>query len=429
MTEKGVFMPSRTKQKNAEIAAWSAALPKIPKELIDPFVTGPMMTGEAVNAATMAFKKALIERAMGAELGHHLGQAVSGSESADNHRNGTSAKTVLTGTGSVRVDIPRDRNGSFEPLLIPKHERRFTGFDDKIIALYARGMTMREIQGFLLESYAVEVSPEFISSVTEAVMAEVTAWQSRPLEPMYPVVFFDALRVKIKEDAVVRNKAIYLALGVQRDGSRDILGLWIEGTEGAKFWLKVFNDLKTRGVNDILIAVTDGLKGMPEALAAVFPATTLQTCIVHLIRNSLDYAGWKERKALAAALKPIYTATNAEAAEAALEAFEQGPWGKKFPTVVAAWRRAWSHVIPFFAFPPQIRRVIYTTNAIESVHARLRKIIKSRGHFPSDEAAIKLIWLALRNITADWGRAAKDWKEAMNQFAIIYEDRFTKEAV
>lgn len=417
-------MPSRTKQKNAEIAARSAALPKIPKELMDQLVSGPM-TGEEVNAATMAFKKALIERVMGAELGHHLGHAEA---EAGNHRNGTSGKTVITGEGPVRVEIPRDRNGSFEPLLIPKHERRFTGFDEKIIAMYARGMTMREIQGFLLESYGVDVSPEFISSVTEAVMAEVTAWQSRPLEPMYPVVFFDALRVKIKEDAVVRNKAIYLALGVQRDGCRDILGLWIEGTEGAKFWMKVFNDLKTRGVNDILIAVTDGLKGMPEALAAVFPATTLQTCIVHLIRNSLDYASWKDRKALAAALKPIYTAATAEAAQAELDVFERGPWGQKFPTVVAAWRRAWSHVIPFFAFPPQIRRVIYTTNAIESIHAQLRKIIKSRGHFPSDDAATKLIWLALRNITADWGRASKDWKEAMNQFAILYEDRFMKAA-
>jgi putative transposase len=388
------------------------------------------MTGEAVNAASMAFKKALIERAMGAELGHHLGYAAGAAkpETAANQRNGKTAKTVLTGEGPVRIEVPRDRDGSFEPVLIPKHERRFTGFDEYIIAMYARGMTMREIQGFLLESYGTDVSAEFISSVTEAVMAEVTAWQARPLEPMYPVVYFDALRVKIKEDAVVRNKAIYLALGVLPDGSRDILGLWIEGTEGAKFWMKVFNDLKTRGVGDILIAVTDGLKGMPEALATVFPATTLQTCIVHLIRNSLDYASWKDRKLLAAAIRPIYTAANAEAAQAELDAFEQGPWGQKFPTVVAAWRRAWSHVIPFFAFPPQIRRVIYTTNAIESVNARLRKIIKTRGHFPSDDAATKLIWLALRNITAEWGRAAKDWKEAMNQFAILYEDRFTKVA-
>lgn len=422
-------MPSKTKLKNAAIAARSAALPKISNELIDQFVTGPM-TGEAVNAASMAFKKALIERAMGAELGHHLGYPAGTAkpQALGNQRNGRSAKTVLTGEGPLRIEVPRDRDGSFEPVLIPKHERRFTGFDEHIIALYARGMTMREIQGFLLESYGTEVSAEFISSVTEAVMAEVTAWQARPLEAMYPVVFFDALRVKIKEDAVVRNKAIYLALGVLPDGSRDILGLWIEGSEGAKFWMKVFNDLKTRGVNDILIAVTDGLKGMPEALGAVFPATTLQTCIVHLIRNSLDYASWKDRKLLAAAIRPIYTAANAEAASAELDAFEQGPWGQKFPTVVAAWRRAWSHVIPFFAFPPQIRRVIYTTNAIESVNARLRKIIKTRGHFPSDDAAAKLIWLALRNITAEWGRAAHNWKEAMNQFAILYEDRFTKAA-
>jgi putative transposase len=289
-------------------------------------------------------------------------------------------------------------------------------------------MTVREVQGFLADQYGVEVSPEFISSVTDAVMAEVGAWQARPLEPMYPVVFFDALRVKTREDAVVRNKAIYLALGVLPDGTRDILRLWIEGTEGAKFWIKVFNDLKTRGINDILIAVTDGLKGMPEALGAVYPATTLQTCIVHLIRNSLDYASWKDRKLLAAAIKPIYTAPSAEAAQAELAAFEQGPWGQRFPTVVAAWRRAWDRVIPFFAFPPAVRRVIYTTNAIESINAQLRKIIKTRGHFPSDDAASKLIWLALRNITTDWGRAVHNWKEAMNQFAILYADRFTTRA-
>ena len=422
-------MPSKTKMKNAAIAARSAALPSIPKELIDLFVTGPM-SGDAVNAASVAFKKALIERAMGAELSHHLGYPPGADkpEEASNHRNGTSGKTVLTDTGSLRIEVPRDREGSYEPVLIPKHERRFTGFDDKIIAMYARGMTMREVQGFLLESYGVEVSPEFISSVTDAVMAEVGAWQARPLEPMYPVVFFDALRVKIREDAVVRNKAIYLALGVLPDGTRDILGLWIEGTEGAKFWMKVFNDLKTRGVGDILIAVTDGLKGMAEALGAVFPATTLQTCIVHLIRNSLDYASWKDRKGLAAAIKPIYTAPSAEAAEAELAIFERGAWGLKFPTVAAAWRRAWDKVIPFFAFPPAVRKVVYTTNAIESINARLRKIIKTRGHFPSDDAATKLVWLALRNITADWGRAAPDWKAAMNQFAILYADRFTKAA-
>ena len=400
-------------------------LPSIPKELIDHFVSGPM-SAEAVNAASMAFKKALIERALGAELSHHLGYPP-GAEKPDevsNHRNGVTRKTVLTEGGPLRIDIPRDREGRFEPILIPKHERRFTGFDDKIIAMYARGMTIREIQGFLADQYGTEVSPEFISSVTDAVIAEVTAWQSRPLEPMYPVVFFDALRVKIREDAVVRNKAIYLALGVLPDGTRDILGLWIENTEGAKFWMKVFNDLKTRGVGDVLIAVTDGLKGMPEALGAVFPETTLQTCVVHLIRNSLDYASWIDRKALAAAIKPIYPAPSAEAALAELDAFAPGAWGQKLHTVEGGWRRAWDRVIPFFAFPPAIRRVIYTTNAIESINARLRKIIKTRGHFPSDDAANKLIWLALRNITADWGRASKDWKEAMNQFAILYAERF-----
>ncbi|MDR6500606.1 transposase-like protein [Burkholderia ambifaria] len=314
-------------------------------------------------------------------------------------------------------------------MLIPKHGRRFTGFGDKIVAMYARGMTVCEIQGFLLEQYGTEVSPDFISSVTDEVMAEVTAWQARPLEPMYPVVFFDALRVKIREDAVVRNKAVYLALGVLPDGSRDILGLWIENTEGAKFWMKVFNDLKTRGIHDVLIAVTDGLKGMPEALAAVFPATTLQTCVVHLIRNSLDYASWKDRKGLAAAIKPIYTAPSSEAAQAELEAFAEGPWGQRFPPVSTAWRNAWDRVIPFFAFPPEIRKVIYTTNAIENINSQLRKIIKTRGHFATDDAATKLIWLALRNITADWGRAAKDWKAAMNQFAILYADRFVRPSV
>ncbi len=420
-------MPSKKKP----TAAGLTALPSIPKELIEQLTGGATpMTADQINATTMALKKALIERALGAELSHHLGYPPGRArpEEAANLRNGTSAKTVLTEDGPLRIEVPRDRAGSFEPILIPKHERRFTGFDDKIVAMYARGMTVREIQGFLAEQYGTEVSPDFISSVTDAVMAEVTAWQGRPLEPMYPVVFFDALRVKIREDAVVRNKAIYLALGVLPDGTRDILGLWIENTEGAKFWMKVFNDLKTRGVADILIAVTDGLKGIPEALAAVFPATTLQTCIVHLIRNSLDYASWKDRKALAAALKPIYTAPSAEAAAAELDALEAGPWGQKFPTVVATWRRAWDRVIPFFAFSPAVRRVIYTTNAIESLHSRLRKIIKTRGHFPSDDAATKLLWLALRNITADWGRAAKEWKEAMNQFAIAYGERFTRPA-
>ena len=401
-------------------------LPAIPAELVDQFVKGPM-TAEAVQDLSMAFKKALIERALGAELGHHLGYPLGGErpEQATNQRNGKSRKTVLTDDGPLQVEIPRDRDGSFAPILIPKHERRFTGFDDKIIAMYARGMTVREIQGFLAEQYGTEVSPEFISSVTDAVMDEVTAWQTRPLETMYPVVFFDALWVKIREDGVVRNKAVYLALAVLPDGTRDILGLWIEQTEGAKFWMKVFNELKTRGTQDILIAVTDGLKGMEQSLNAVFPATTLQTCIVHLIRSSLDYASWKERRTVAAPLKPIYTAATVEAALAALAEFEQGPWGQRYAPIAEAWRRAWDRVIPFFTFPPAIRKVIYTTNAIESINAQLRRAVKTRGHFPSDEAATKLLWLVLRNVTNGWGSATHDWKAAMNQFAVIYAERFT----
>jgi len=414
-------MPSKIKQLERDVGK----LPTIPRELVDQFLTGPM-SGEAINAASLAFKQALIEASLTAELSHHLGYAPGAErpEAVTNQRNGVTAKTVLTGDGKLRIETPRDRDGSFEPVLVPKHARRFTAFDDSIVALYARGLTVREIQGYLAETYGTEVGHDLISTVTDGVLAEVTAWQARPLEPVYPVVFFDALRVKTREDNVVRNKAVYLALGVRRDGTREILGLWIETTEGAKFWMKVFNDLKTRGVNDILIAVTDGLTGMPAALAAVFPRTTLQTCIVHLIRNSLDYASWKDRKPLAAALRPIYAAASAEAALAALDAFEEGEWGRKFPTVAAAWRRAWDQVIPFFTFPSAIRRVIYTTNAIESLNARLRKIIKTRGHFPTDDAANKLIWLALRNITADWGKAAHHWKEAMNQFAILYDDRF-----
>jgi putative transposase len=416
-------MPSKRKQ---PFGAKPVPELNIPPALLDHVVKGPM-TQDEVEAVCRSLKKAVIERAMGGEMTHHLGYSPGEAKPAEqaNHRNGTTGKTVITDDGPVRIEVPRDRDGSFEPQIIPKHARRFTGFDDKVIAMYARGMTVREIQGFLAEIYGTEVSPEFISQVTEEVTAEITAWQSRPLEPMYPVIFFDALRVKVRDDAVVRNKAVYLALGVLPDGTRDVLGMWIEQTEGAKFWLKVFNDLRTRGVNDILIAVVDGLKGLAEAIEVAFPKTTVQTCIVHLIRNSLDYASWKDRKAVAAALKPIYAAASATAAQEALEAFEAGPWGRKYPTIAQSWRRAWEHVIPFFAFPPDVRRVIYTTNAIESLHMQLRKIIKTRGHFPSDEAAIKLMWLALRNILADKVRSAKEWKAAMNQFAVMYGDRFT----
>lgn len=403
-------------------------LPAISKELLDQLVTGPMSPAEAQEIAS-TFKKALYERILGAELSHHLGYKLGEARPSEssNHRNGATGKTVLTEDGPLRLDVPRDRDGSFEPLLIPKHERRFTGFDDKILAMYARGMTVREIQGFLREQYGTEVSADFISSVTDEVMSEITAWQARPLEPMYPVVFFDALWVKIRDEGVVRNKAVYLALGVQRDGVREVLGLWIEQTEGAKFWLKVFNDLRTRGVHDILIAVTDGLTGIGDALRATFAATTHQTCIVHLIRNSLDCASWPDRKALAKAIKPIYTAVNAEVAEAELDEFEQSALSRKLPNVAASWRRAWDRVIPFFAFSPGVRKLIYTTNAIESLHASLRKIIKTRGHFPSDDAATKLIWLAMRNTMGNRTANLREWRVAMNELAIAYGDRFTSD--
>ena len=418
-------MPTK-KRTLAGQAAERGPLPSIPPELIEQLVQGPMTPSEAQDLF-LSLQKAVIERLMNAEMSQHLGYKPSEDkpDGQTNERNGASGKTVLTDTGPVRIEEPRDHVGSFEPILIPKHERRFTGFDDKIIAMYARGMSVREIQGFIAESYGTQVSPDFISSVTDEVMAEAVAWQSRPLEQMYPVVFFDALRVKIRSDGGVTNKAVYLALGIQADGQRDVLGLWIEQTEGAKFWLKVFNDLKTRGCQDILIAVVDGLKGLADAINTVYPKSTVQTCIVHLIRNSLDYAGWKDRKLVAQALRPIYTAPSEEAARDALEAFAKGSWGIKYPSIVQSWTRAWEHVIPFFVFPPDIRRVIYTTNAIESLNMQLRKIIKTRGHFPNDESAIKLLWLALRNVLSKSVRRAFDWKVAMNQFAILYGERFT----
>ncbi|WP_224052114.1 IS256 family transposase, partial [Burkholderia cepacia] len=325
-----------------------------------------------INEQLAALKKAIFERALGGELTHHLGYEKGEAKPSDstNHRNGTSRKRITTDDDLLDVEIPRDGEGTFDPVLIAKGERRLTGFDDKIIAMYARGMSVREIQGFLLEMYGIEVSPDFISTLTDAVIDEVREWQQRPLEPMYPVVFFDALRVKIRDEGVVRNKAIYLALGVHRDGTRDVLGLWIEQTEGAKFWLRVVNDLKLRGVQDILIAVVDGLKGFPEAINTVFPETTVQTCIVHLIRNSLDFASWKDRKSAAAALKEIYRAPTAEAAAVALDAFDAGPWGTKYPPIAALWRRAWEQVIPFYAFAPDIRKIIYTT---DEIHKPLRR--------------------------------------------------------
>jgi transposase-like protein len=370
-------------------------------------------------------KKALAERMLQAELTHHLEQQRNAPEQTRNHRNGSSKKSVLAAETKLTLDIPRDRDGSFEPQLVAKHQRRLPGFDDKVISLYARGLPVREIQGHLTELYGLEVSPDLISTITGEVMDEVIEWQNRPLEPMYPLVFFDALRVKIRDEGTVKNKAVYLALGVRADGTKEILGIWIEQTEGAKFWLRVMTELKNRGVEDVLIAVVDGLKGFPQAINAVFPQAQIQTCIVHLIRNSLDFVGWKERKLVAAELKNIYRATTEDEAAQALESFAAGPWGQKYPTITAIWRRQWQEVIPFFAYPLEVRRIMYTTNAIESLNMQVRKVIKNRGHFPNDEAATKLIWLALRNIAKNWKMPAITWRAAKNQFAILFAERFT----
>jgi len=374
-----------------------------------------------------ALKKRVIEKALAGELTHHLGykqgQKPSGTE---NWRNGYSAKTVIGEEGPMEIAVPRDRKGRFEPLLISKGQKRFEGFDEKIIAMYARGMTVREIGGFLRDQYGVEVSADFISTVTDSVHEEVVEWQNRPLERMYPVVFFDALRVKIRDEGSVRNKAVYLALGVASDGNREVLGIWIEQNEGAKFWLRVMNELRHRGMEDVLIAVVDGLKGFPEAITAVFAQAQVQTCIVHLTRYSLSFCGWKERREVARELKNIYRAESAPMALQRLEEFDAGALGRKYPMIAQSWKRNWEEVIPFFGYPAEIRAMIYTTNAIESLHMQLRKVLKNRGHFPCDEAAIKLIYLALRNITKKWKKPPVNWGAAMRQFAIQFGERFRK---
>lgn len=369
-------------------------------------------------------KKALSERILSAELDDHLAQEEA--VERGNRRNGTSKKTVLSGTSQVTLDIPRDRAGTFDPKLIAKYQRRFPEFDDKIISMYARGMSVREIRGHLEDLYGIEVSPDLISTVTDAVLETVAEWQGRPLDSCYPLVFFDAIRVKIRDEGFVRNKAVYIALGILPDGTKDILGLWIEQTEGAKFWLRVMNELKTRGVGDILIAVVDGLKGFPEAITAVFPQTIIQTCIVHLLRNSMNFASWKDRREIAAALKTVYRAVNAAAGLAALEAFEAGPWAQKYPAIAPCWRRVWENVIPFFAFPEAVRKIIYTTNSIEAMNSKLRRAVRARGHFPNDEAAIKLLYLVLNHLAQEWKRAPREWTEAKTQFAIIFGERFSK---
>jgi transposase-like protein len=373
-------------------------------------------------------KKALLERALGAELTHHLGyeKGDPAGRGSGNSRNGTSSKALLTDDGEIEIEVPRDRAGTFEPVIVAKGQTRFDGFDEKIISLYGRGMTVREIQGHLAELYGTEVSPDLISKVTDAILDEVREWQSRPLESIYPVVFFDALRVKIRDEGMVKNKAVYVVLGITASGEKDVLGLWIEQTEGAKFWLKVMNDLRNRGVADILIAVVDGLKGFPEAINSVFPKAMVQTCIVHLIRNSLSFVSWKDRKAILPSIKAIYHAENADAALLRLEEFE-AEWCKRYPAIGAAWRRAWQHVVPFFAFAPEIRKMIYTTNAVEALNRSLRKIIKTRGSFPNDEAAMKLLYLAIRNAGIHWRRPIA-WTAAMGQFAIQFGERFAGSA-
>ncbi|MCQ4162980.1 IS256 family transposase [Roseomonas sp. GC11] len=400
--------------------------PRIPDALLDQLLAG----GDAREALDPGgllaeLKKALAERVLNAEMEHHL----AGEGGEGNSRNGYGRKTVTTESGKLTLEIPRDRQGSFDPQLIAKYQHRFPGFDDKIISMYARGMSAREIVGHLGELYGVEVSPDLISTVTDAVLDEIAAWQNRPLEAVYPVVFFDALRVKIRDEGLVRNKAMHIALGVRADGGKEILGLWLEQNEGAKFWLRVMNELRGRGVEDLLLAVVDGLKGFPEAILAVFPEEQVQTCIVHLLRQSLAFVPYKDRKAVAAALKAIYQAVDAAAAEAALASFEAGPWGQKYPAIGQSWRRAWTEVIPFYAFSVEIRRFLYTTNAIEALNAKLRRAVRSRGHFPTDEAALKLLFLVLNRAEKEWTMPPREWAMAKAQFAVLFGERFTRAMV
>lgn len=395
----------------------------IPDEVLDKLLAGrDPATVFSTGGVIDDLKKRLTERMLNAEMNHHLGENLE--QEAGNHRNGYSSKTVLTDSGKLELSIPRDRHGRFDPVLIEKYRRRFPGFDEKIISMYARGMTTREIQGHIEELYGLEISPDLVSAVTDSVLEEVSAWQGRGLESTYAIVFFDAIRVKIRDEGMVNNRAVYLAIGVRCSGHKEILGIWIEQTEGAKFWLRVMTEIRNRGTQDILIAVVDGLKGFPEAITSVFPKTVVQTCIVHLIRYSMHFASWKERKKVAAALKPIYQCESAEAARERLEEFDRGPWGRRFPAIAQSWRRNWEQVIPFFAFAPEVRKILYTTNAIESLNGTVRKAVRVRGHFPSDEAATKLLWLVLRNAEKRWKSPPISWQAAKAQMAIQFEDRF-----
>jgi putative transposase len=391
------------------------------KQLLANYRTPEDLIGE--NGLLKRLTKKLVEGALGAEMTHHLGYAkhAAAGQGSGNSRNGASSKTLKGDFGEVDIEVPRDRNGSFEPKIVGKHQRRFTGFDDKILSMYARGMSTREIQGHLEEIYKVEVSASLISEVTDAVLEEVKAWQNRPLENLYPVLFLDALMVKMRHEGRVENRAVYVAIGIDLQGQKDVLGLWTSANEGAKFWLQVLTDLRNRGVKDVFIACVDGLKGFPQAIEAVFPQAQVQLCIVHLTRASLNYVNWKERKAVAADLKAIYRADTAAQAEQELQNLSE-KWGARYPTIEPIWRRNWERVTPFFAFPTEIRRIIYTTNAVESLNMSLRKIIKTRGAFPSEEAGVKLLFMALSNVVKRW-ETVQHWKEAMARFTLLWEDR------
>lgn len=398
----------------------------IEKDLLDRLLADYKKPDDLIgeNGLLKQLTKALLERALETELTDHLGHekhAPVGNKSG-NARNGRSAKTIKGEFGKLPIEVPRDRDATFEPVILPKGKTRFTGFDDKIISLYARGMTTREIQGHIEEIYGVDVSAGLISSVTDAVADEVKIWQNRPLDATYPIVYMDAVRVKVRDNGHVSNKAVYLALGVNMDGIKEVLGMWVAENEGAKFWLQVVTELKNRGVEDIFIACVDGLKGFPEAIEAVFPRTQVQLCLVHMVRHSLKYVSWKQRKEVATDLKTIYQATTVEEAEMNLSAFE-AKWDKSHPSIGQSWRRNWERIIPFFAYPKDIRKVIYTTNAIESLNMSLRKVTKNRGSFPNDAAMFKLLYLALHNIAKKWTMPIRDWKAALNQFSIIFEGR------
>ena len=398
----------------------------LPADLIDSLLSDYKKPEDLIgeNGLLKQLTKALVERALEAEMAEHLGHERNDpvANSSGNTRNGKSRKTLKGEFGELPIEVPRDRQGTFAPQIIPKHQTRWTGFDEKILSLYARGMTVREIQGHLEEMYGTEVSPTLISSVTDAVIEDARAWQSRPLDTLYPIVYLDCIHVKIRDSGVVRAKAVYLAIGINLDGEKELLGLWIAQTEGAKFWLQVMTELKNRGLQDIFIACVDGLKGFPEAIETVFPKTDVQLCIVHLVRYSLNYVSWKLRKEVAADLKRIYQCATADEAEQKLAEFEE-TWGEAYPAIGQSWRRNWSRIIPFFDYPSEIRKVIYTTNAIESVNMSLRKITKNRGSFPSDEALVKLFYLALNNISKKWGMPIRDWKAALNRFTIQFEER------